>query len=192
MILNGKGGLIGCGLHGHSLDSVVFFNMQSNNSGLFSIKHFCLCQVFLFVCLVVSVHHSWAVEERRTIQVLDGWRRVSYTLKFFLNFLLLAVHYTCQYMLCAVAIVDCTHNRVSYSFLQGLGNFPQENTTSDILIENKLQPPLVMVTIDQEGELLKPNSWTKCKVWIVNRSRFSTVLVTIVLFFLLLLQWIKK
>ena len=76
-----------------------------------------------------------------------------------------------------VAIVDCTHVgsatasfkdfgathaisccycwlhpcRVSYSFLQGLGNTAQENTTVDILIEDQPRSPLDMVTVDQEG-----------------------------------------
>ena len=39
---------------------------------------------------------------------------------------------------------------INYSFLQGLGNIAQENTTEDILIEDQLQPPLDMVTVDQE------------------------------------------
>ena len=82
-------------------------------------------------------------------------------------------------MLCIVALVDCTHElhiqnirtyhtllllftapilRVSYSFLRGLGNIAQENTTADILVEDQLQPPLDMVTVDLEQELRKLNS----------------------------------
>ena len=39
-----------------------------------------------------------------------------------------------------VAIVDCTHVRVTYSFLQGLGNIAQENTISDTLEVDQLKP----------------------------------------------------
>ena len=42
-ILNGKGGLTGCGLHG-----------QSNIAGCFRIKHFCSCSSVWFV----YVYHS--------------------------------------------------------------------------------------------------------------------------------------
>ena len=89
--------------------------------------------------------------------------------------------HTYQHMLCIVAIVGCTHVhhvvhyktsehtisccfcrlhpcRVSYSFLQGLGNIVQENTTADILIEDQLQPLWDMVTVVQERELHTPNS----------------------------------
>ena len=37
-----------------------------------------------------------------------------------------------------------------------------ENTTADILVEYLLQPPLDMVTVDQELEQYKPNSITTC------------------------------
>ena len=53
---------------------------------------------------------------------------------------------------------------MSYSRLQRLGNIAQENTTNqtaDVLVEDQLQPPLDMVTVDQERELHKPNIGTK-------------------------------
>ena len=67
----------------------------------------------------------------------------------FLTCLLLAVHYTHQYMLCIVAIVDIRHAvhykvirtyhillllltiRVICGFLQGLGNIAQDTATFD-------------------------------------------------------------
>ena len=52
-----------------------------------------------------------------------------------------------------VVNVDKHPYRVRYSFLQGLGNIAQENTTADILIESQLWQ-----TVDQERELHKPNS----------------------------------
>ena len=42
-----------------------------------------------------------------------------------------------------------------------------ENTTADILAEDQLWPH--MVTVDQERELHKPNSLTKCEAFIVGR-----------------------
>ena len=59
-------------------------------------------------------------------------------------------------MLCIVAIVDCI--QVSHSFLLGLVNIVQENTTVDVLIEDQLWIALDVVTDDQERELHKPNS----------------------------------
>ena len=76
--------------------------------------------------------------------------------------------YTYQYTLCIVAIVGLYTIHISihimyccycwlyssmhpymviYSFLRRLGNIALENTTADILIEDQLWPPLVMVTV---------------------------------------------
>ena len=76
--------------------------------------------------------------------------------------------------------------RVSYSFVRGLGNIAQENITVDILVEYQLWPSLVKVTVDQEQELHKPNSWTKLTV---NRS-WTWQCIPLPPFFLL--HWIKK
>ena len=56
--------------------------------------------------------------------------------------------------------------KVSYSFL--LGNIAQ-NTTTDILIADQLQPPLDMETVDLEWELHKPNCWIKLESFVVVR-----------------------
>ena len=69
-----------------------------------------------------------------------------------------AEHYTHQYTLCIVAIITAPKIKVGYSFHCGLGNIAQENITADILIEDQLQPPLDMITVDQERELHRPNS----------------------------------
>ena len=93
------------------------------------------------------------------------------TFKHFLAFLLLAVQYTHQYntcyMLCLLLLLTApvyimlsirTYHtlllftasiaRGSAGFLRGLGNIAQEKTTADILIEDQLQPPLDMLTVE--------------------------------------------
>ena len=47
--------------------------------------------------------------------------------------------------------------RISDTILRGPGNIAQENTTADILLEDKLWSPLDMATVDLECELHKPN-----------------------------------
>ena len=96
----------------------------------------------------------------------------------FSNLYIVAVHCTHQSMLCIVvvltvpmytmlstskyqnipyfaAIVGCTQIIGYLQFPSRIGNIVQENTTADILIEDQPQPPLDMVTVDQE--LYKPN-----------------------------------
>ena len=81
---------------------------------------------------------------------------------------------------------------MSYSFLQGLGNIAQENTTADISVEDQPWPPLDMVTVDLERELHKPNCWTRCKLFVV--VNISCVLTTWNNFlqFFFELHWIEK
>ena len=93
-----------------------------------------------------------------------------------------------QNILYLVAIFDSTHiHKASYSVLQRLGNNAQEKTIADILIEDKLWPPLDMVTADQEWENHKSNTWTKHKAFIVvrlvNRSYVLTTSLSLVYFF---------
>ena len=85
--------------------------------------------------------------------------------------------------------------RVSYCFLQGLGNIAQENIMADSLIEDQVWPLLDMVTVDKEREFHKPNSLTKHEsffmVWTVNRSCVLAILATSAAVFFLL-NWFKK
>ena len=57
-----------------------------------------------------------------------------------------------------VAIVDCNYKGTATASSEDLGNIAQENTTADIWLKDQLQPPLYMVTVDQERELHKPKS----------------------------------
>ena len=102
-------------------------------------------------------------------------------------FLLLPVHYTHQYTLlfwwhlyhvqnirtyqhCCYCWLH-SYYRDSNSFLRGLSNIAQANTTADILMEDQLRPPLDMVTVNQERERENCTnhiySWNKCES---NRS----------------------
>ena len=58
-----------------------------------------------------------------------------------------------------VAIVGRTRGQLQLPW--ELGNIAQYNTKADILIENRLWPPLDMVTVDQERELHVLDIWTK-------------------------------
>ena len=112
--------------------------------------------VCLFVCFLVSVSYSveqWRINSRLHQVQVDRWR-VSNTLNTFSNLHIVAVHFTQHYTLCAVVIVTAP-SRVNYSFLRGLGNMHRRRLTANILVERifALQPPLTMVTVDQEGEL---------------------------------------
>ena len=62
--------------------------------------------------------------------------------------------HTYQHLLCIIAIVDCTNKGSAVGSFEDLGDI-QKNITADI---DQLQPPLDMVTVDQERELYKPNS----------------------------------
>ena len=84
-----------------------------------------------------------------------GWWWVSEHL--FLTCLLL-LYTTSINAFSIVAIVDLYPCWVSYSFLHGLGNIAQENTTNqatDVLVEDQQWLPLDLVTVSQEH---KPNS----------------------------------
>ena len=67
-----------------------------------------------------------------------------------------AVHYTHNdNAICIVAIVGCTHvERATASFEDLVGNIAQENTTTDILVENQLRPPLDMVTVGSRNAVV--------------------------------------
>ena len=68
-------------------------------------------------------------------------------------------------MPCLVAIGDCAHVGSASAFFKDLVTVAQNNSTnqtSDILVENQLQPPLALVTVSKEREL-KPNSRTECE-----------------------------
>ena len=59
-----------------------------------------------------------------------------------------------------------------------VGTIAQQNTAADILVEDQPRLPLDVITVDQEWELHKPNSWIGCQSYvlrIVNRSRVPTV-----------------
>ena len=64
MILNGKGCLTGCDLHGYSLTSALF-NMSIQYSCCLKIKHFCSISSVFFISFVVSVYYSLAVAEKK-------------------------------------------------------------------------------------------------------------------------------
>ena len=105
----------GCGLHGIVL-SPFFFNRSIQYSRLFKIKlFFCLFQVF--VCLFVCLFCCFCIGEqwRRSGGLCQVWMIGGGSprhLNNFSNFLLLyccCTLHTYQYMLCIVAIVDCTH-----------------------------------------------------------------------------------
>ena len=49
----------------------------------------------------------------------------------------------------------------------GLGNIAQENTVTDILVEDQLKTHLDLVTVSQKRELYKPNSRTE-DMWVIR------------------------
>ena len=129
--------------------------------------------------VVVSVHYSWAAEEKWRTASSVGW------------LLLCTAHLSTHAMYCCYCwLYLCTpccplHNnstllylltalvyRVSYRFLQGLGNIAQENIAANVL-EDLLQPSLDMITVDQERELHKLNSKREAFVvlWISRQPK---------------------
>ena len=64
-----------------------------------------------------------------------------------------------------------TARESSYSFLRGHVILHRRKFTADI----QVQPPLDMATVDQEGELLKPNNWKYIVVSIINGSSFGII-----------------
>ena len=113
--------------------------------------------IFFLSLLVLSYCNGREVEDYIKCELIDG--RSSRHLNSFFQLLLLAVNYTHQYMLCMYCCYCWLYPyKVSYSFLRGLGNFAQEITKADILIEDQLLLPLDMATVDQEREMHKPNS----------------------------------
>ena len=111
MILNGLGGLTGCGVHGYSLSFIS--NRSIQYSCLILNKTFLLqLQMLLFLCFDVSVCYSWAVEEKWMTTSSMSWLvTVSYAFNtLFSNFFYyFCTQHTYLYMLCIVAVVDCIH-----------------------------------------------------------------------------------
>ena len=127
------------------------------------------------------------MEDYIKFELIVGWS--SRYLNTFSNICCCCILHTYQYMLCIVAIFDCTHTyyvvhykiiktyhilwlfdctQVNYSFLRRLDNIAQGNTTADILLKDQLRPPLDEVRVDQVWEF---HSWTEHKSFVtVNRT----------------------
>ena len=101
MILNGKGDLTDCGLHKYSLVAVHFLTGLSNITG-------CISAFVSRTFFVVSIHQVCSGREKLTTssvsRLVEGLLDIYTFSNLFI--LLLAIHYTSQYTLCIVAIVD--------------------------------------------------------------------------------------
>ena len=127
------------------------------------IKYFLLLfQVFFVVCFVAFVYYDLEVEDYIKCELINGGKH-----HIFQNFspLIVAVHNTHQYILCIVAIVDCTqvtmisitkqsdlvaivdciHIGSTTASFEDLVTF-HSRTQKHILVEDQLWPPLDIVT----------------------------------------------
>ena len=66
-----KGGLTGCGLHGHSLVSVLFLACQSNMAGCLYVKHFYSCFKLFVSCFGIL----YCGVEVEAYIIVEQWKR---------------------------------------------------------------------------------------------------------------------